>query len=170
MGRRFCFSMCYTISNTSMKGRIILLIILLGALISLAWFVFRDTSGSARKTNQLQGNLSKITGDSLFVSGKYVNPINKKPFSGDFIDVEVDIASSTQIIRVGLQLPSAEELKKTNGYFKVDDLKKEETVVDLAILKNDSQRSAISLTAMSADDIYNSKKFQASEIIYRTAN
>ncbi len=140
-------------------------VILIAVAVLAAIFIFINTR---RGTNEIMANLVKVEGNSLSVAAKYINTTSGNPYYDDFRDVEVIVDPKTKITRIALQLPSQEELKKTNGLFYPDKLPRVQSAATLDILKKDFSLAAISLTAKGVGNILNSKSFIATEITYTT--
>jgi len=122
---------------------------------------------------EFHGNVDKIQGNTLFVRGVFMDkdgqPIleSAQDPSTSVKSVQIEVAPSMQITRTALTLPTTAELKKTNGQFNVDDLKKSDSMVKFQAVADDFAKGTVSIYAKSAQNIFGVAKFTPSELSYR---
>lgn len=134
------------------------------------WYQFKNWRDNRTISNEFVGDLGGIKGNTILVSGRFYT--DKKAFlpqTKDPIEVQVSIDNSTKFHRVTFQIPTAEELKKTNGIFYPDKLPKQEKDVSFDDFVKDASSShfIFGLDVLAKDNILNASKFTASNITYR---
>ncbi|HYE22362.1 MAG TPA: hypothetical protein VD998_02105 [Verrucomicrobiae bacterium] len=122
------------------------------------------------KAFEFHGNVWQVSDNRIEVQGSF--KIEGKDFnSSDPIKtVMVEVGPETKIIRNAFKMPSAEELKATNGMFKPNELPKEERPSTVEELRQDHLTKTIGIKIISKKDILNKESFIASEIIYTLPN
>ncbi|MEK7138614.1 MAG: hypothetical protein AAB799_00340 [Patescibacteria group bacterium] len=133
---------------------IFVLILLVGV---VWWWVNRVSA------NEFVGKIQKVESNQMTLSGVYVvkdrpdlsNPSNSKT-------VSVIIDPNTKLIKEMLFLPTAQEVEKTGGFFKPDELKRETVAGSL----EDFKTSQVSVRVLGVGNIYGKKSFTALEIRY----
>lgn len=156
-----------------MKRRIFIIIgvtLIVGAGIFLTYWYFK---ASAIQTKEFAGNLQSIKGDSIFVKGEPFLTDTKIAQSigigsSSMSTVEIIITADTKITRTTFHIPTADELKKTNGMFEPDKLPREQSAVGLDTLENDFKTTyyTIGVRAVSAINVIGQQKFTAKQIEY----
>lgn len=112
---------------------------------------------------EFQANLLEVRENSVVGEGKFtVSNKDISPLENESYTVEILIGPDTKITREGLLIPRTPEM------FKIDDLEKDVKDVDLETLRKDfSEGLPISLYVKAERNVYQSSKFEASEITYR---
>lgn len=156
-----------------MKRKVIIVIGIAIIAIAGAFLAYRYFKMPVVQTKEFNGNLQSIKNNSIFVQGS--------PFSSDAkviqsikIDpnnpptVEIVVTADTKIIRTTFYMPTADELKKTNGMFYPDKLPKEQSSVGLDMLLNDFKIAhyIIGIKVKGTTNVIGQPKFTAQQIEY----
>ncbi len=108
------------------------------------------------------GNITQVAGDTVNLQGVFQN--DQQPAAGSrTFDVQVVITPQTAFTKVSYQMPTEEELKKTNGAFSFADLKQTSSSGSL----EDMISSGVSgMIIQNKANIYGQSKFSADQITY----
>ncbi len=127
------------------------------------YFNYRQYSGRP-ESHEVQGQLKRISPDSLDVTGVHVFDIY--PQNSDFTHpqpLRVKIAPDTKFVRTIWYMPTKAELAKTKGMWYPDKLKKEQqvgSIIDPGLVQG------ISLTIKTSNNSIRDKVIKASEVDY----
>jgi hypothetical protein len=121
----------------------------------------------APRAYEFVGNVEKV-GDAFFaIRGQFTDARTGRPFAGDAVLAEARVTPETRVVRDSFRIPSPEELKATGGRFEPDKLPREQTVVDLNALREDSSRATAGAVVKAGKNIYGKAQFDAVEVVYR---
>jgi hypothetical protein len=152
---------------------VILAGILAIALIAGVFYYQNQKNANRPQSFEFHGSVDKIEGNTITASGVFMDKNNVPISEGgtnetkSMTSVQLKVSPDMRITRTALQLPSAEELRKTNGMFNVDDLKKTDSQVNLQAIVTDLSNGSVSIYAKSTKDIFGKSKFTPSELSYR---
>lgn len=124
--------------------------------------ISNNNPASSAVSHQFIGQISKIEGNTLSVSGTFVvagHPELSGPGSSTK-SVAVTLDANTKFQKTVLHLPN------TTGTFSPSDLKKEVILVSASDFETDLTKNKVGITVLSDTNIYNSSAFTASEIDY----
>ncbi len=138
--------------------RLSLTIIIL-ALVGAGFWIWSFNRGPSVKSYEFVGVIKNMDGQSLTLKGQFID--NGNSVSKD-TEVVVVVTADTKITKSSIHLPTAEEVRKTDGRYDPSKLKREMVAGSLSDLKNFDSTVDIK----SSSDIYNKSRFEASEIIY----
>ena len=133
---------------------VFLLIFLFGV---VWWWVTRVSA------NEFVGKVAKAEGNTLTMEGVFVvkdRPDLSNPSNSKTVSVIIDL--NTKLAKEILFLPTAQEVEKTGGFFKPDELKRETVVGSV----DDFKAGEISIRVLGAGNIYGKNSFTALEIKY----
>lgn len=155
-----------------MKSRAIKASLLLLTILIVGILIWVNKSGKlfdsqSLTSQEFTGTLESYEGNILVAGGIYTLETANEAEVQEIKKVEIIVGPNTKITRTLLTLPTAEELKKTNGYFESDKLKKVESQVDLATLQKDTDGFGMGIFAKSDRNIFGASSFTATEINYR---
>lgn len=145
---------------------VVLLLVILGGI-----FIWQQKSGKINtppeeelKAYEFAGRIQSIEGSVIHTIGLFQIP-GREDLSGPTYEKNMDIivGSQTKLIKTVLQMPTDEELKKSNGYFDSNKLPKREVQGSLEELK---EGIVDGVFAKSDSDIYKITSFTATEIKY----
>ncbi len=148
------------------KKNIIILILVLAVAVGgvLVWnWKFRIKYQS----NEFVGRVEKIEGKTVSLKGVYVVLEHPEALSSaNQKDISVTVTADTKFVKTSIFLPTAEELKKTGGVYKADDLKREVGVGTMEDITLNDSVSGLSVRVKSVENVYGRSSFVASEIGY----
>lgn len=154
--------------TTKTKKVIMWYLVILAAVIISIWIFGRYPGTPRIISNEFVGQVEKIEGNTVFVKGNFHSdnhPETLKPENR--VEVQVTVGSKTTIARTSIMIPTAAELKKTNGLFDSSKLPQQTTNISLADLTTaiKSQQN-IMLDILATENIYGRSKFTASKMSY----
>lgn len=132
--------------KTKLVGAIIVLILLL-----LGGFIYWQQS----QIYVVNGNLKEVRGQSIIVTGEFKTDAKKQR---EPRQIEIAVDPETLIVKRAFSIPPGGKM------FVVADLPKEESTVDLTIMRNDMEVTTIGLEAVVKRNLLG--KLIAKEIIY----
>jgi hypothetical protein len=114
-------------NKTSLTGLVILL-----ALIGGMYYFFSYSENQSTNPVNFEGALLEIRGDTLLIRGSYEG-------QQEIIETEIIVNGSTKISKSSFVLP------KNKEEFTIDDLPKEESVIDFSTFEADSKKFTLGL-------------------------
>lgn len=123
--------------------------------------------GLKPRSYEFSGNVETVGDSTITVRGQFVDAKTQRLFPGELVLVEVEVSLETRIVREAFRIPSAEELTKTGGIFKPDELPREQSITDLLVLKQDTMRTTAGAVVKASKNVFGKSRFEAEEIAYR---
>lgn len=131
--------------------------------VGLTGLVFSNYFQNRVYSNEFVGKVKQADGNILTMEGVYVvkdRPDLSNPSNFETVSVVVD--QNTKLTKERLFLPTAQEVEKTGGFFKPDELKRKVVVGST----DDFKTGQVSVRVLGSGNIYGKKSFAATEIIY----
>lgn len=148
------------------KGYIVLLG-LFGVIVAVAAYFYIDSKKIT--AYEFAGGVDSVENNIILASGNFVSSDHPE-VSQNPQQTKISIDDKTIFTRTIVEIPSSEELKKSNGTFNGADLKRTETSSSLdGFLKdNNDQSNMVSSTiyVKAKSNIYKRDSFRASELKY----
>jgi hypothetical protein len=156
------------LSSQRNKALAAIVIVALGLIIAALLYLNKEKEvASQYPTKTFGGDLNKFEGNSVFITGKYVYGQGETlPPASDITVVEAQLNSKTQIKRIELIRPTRDELAALGGYYRIEDLKRNESFVSLDQFKNDTENFGVLIKVNSNRDIYGKTQFKAVNLEY----
>ncbi len=155
--------------NSSLAAALLILIVLGAA----AFFIFKqDDKKNNEKTEKPQstafeGPLVKIENNSMYMKGYYVIDENLiKTFKPIETEVVAKINADTKFRRIELVRPTEEELQKNNRQFRLENLQKNESIVNFDKFQEDYKLFGANIRVNAKEDIYGKTEITADSVEY----
>lgn len=153
--------------NGGFNKRNVIVLILIAAVTVSGVLIWNWKFKIRYQSDEFVGVVEKVQGDTISLKGVYVVPDNyEASVLADKKSVSVTIAADTKFIKTFIFLPTEEELKKTGGWYKADDLKREVSAGTIEDIRPDESVSGFSIRVKSSENVYGRSLFIASEIGY----
>lgn len=115
------------------------------------------------KAYEFAGRVEKVEGNVIYTRGVFQNVQNPKGQELSEAGMQIVVDDKTTLKKIIQYLPNAEELKKTGGLYRPEELRKEESVGSMDDLTNGLTDGVF---AKSDRNIFGKTKFVATEITY----